>query len=144
LDLRGKVHEDLKNDIEGPSEHPWQKNGRAYLTSYLQLTNYGVSGKLINWVDAESVPMVLPPYFNGSSQSKLMSYLEPSHHNVSLTPEEKRLVACWIDICVPFCGSYTEANEWSEQQKGLYRYFEEKRAQFAEIELKNLREMQGN
>ncbi|MDR3233483.1 MAG: hypothetical protein LBT46_07460 [Planctomycetaceae bacterium] len=143
LDLRGVVHENLKNDFIGKSEHSWQVNGRAYLTSYLQLTNYGVSGKHINWTDAESIPMVLPPYFNGSSKSGLMNFLEPAHYKVSLTPAEKRLAACWIDLCVPFCGAYTEANEWTDEQKSLYQYFEAKRTKFAEIEIDHLRTRLG-
>jgi hypothetical protein len=133
LNLKGTVHENLENDRQ--REHPWKHNGRAYLTSYLQLVNYGVSGKLINWVDAESVPMILPPYFNGSSKSKVMDYLESAHYEVKLSTEEKKTVACWIDLCVPFCGSYKEANQWTEKQKELYRYFEEKRTRFAELEM---------
>jgi hypothetical protein len=43
---------------------------------------------------------------------------------------------------VPFCGSYTEANAWTEPQKKSYRYFEEKRAKFAEIELDGVRALQ--
>jgi hypothetical protein len=146
FDLRGVVHEGLENDFGKHREDNWKSNGRNYLVSYLKLTNYGTNGELLNWTEAESVPMVLPPYFVGSSQSKLMKYLDASHYNVKLSPEEKKLVACWIDICVPFCGSYTEANAWNDQQKESYRYFEEKRTKFAEIEIENvqkLRERQG-
>ena len=45
---------------------------------------------------------MLPPYACGSTQSKLMDYLEPSHYGVQLTDAEKRIVACWIDLAVPF------------------------------------------
>ncbi|MDR0520254.1 MAG: hypothetical protein LBH00_00195 [Planctomycetaceae bacterium] len=138
-DLRGTVHADLENDYQEHREHPWKSNGRAYLTSYLQLTNYGVSGKWIRWIDAESEPMVQPPYANGSAQSELMKFLEPSHYNVAVSPEEKRRVACWIDLCVPFCGSYAEANVWTDEQKKLHQYFEDKRKKFAEGELELLK-----
>jgi hypothetical protein len=90
-----------------------------------------VSGKLTNWVDAESRPQVLPPYFNGSSKSPLMNYLDKTHYEVNVSPEEKRIVASWIDICVPFCGSYTEANAWTNEQKTLHQYFMDKRQRLA-------------
>ncbi|MDR0611490.1 MAG: hypothetical protein LBG58_15385 [Planctomycetaceae bacterium] len=90
-----------------------------------------MSGKLTNWVDAESRPQVLPPYFNGSSKSPLMNYLDKTHYEVNVSPEEKRIVASWIDICVPFCGSYTEANAWTNEQKTLHQYFMDKRQRLA-------------
>jgi hypothetical protein len=133
IDLRGVVHSDLQNDFQGAKEHPWQSNGRLYTVSYLKLTNYGVSGKLTNWVDAESRPQVLPPYFNGSSRSPLMKYLDKTHYDVNLSSEEKRTVAAWIDICVPFCGSYTEANAWTDKQKELYKYFMDKRQRLNQV-----------
>ncbi|MDR0704204.1 MAG: hypothetical protein LBF88_04375, partial [Planctomycetaceae bacterium] len=131
IDLRGVVHSDLQNDFGKYREHPWQSNGRLYTVSYLKLTNYGVSGKLTNWVDAESRPQVLPPYFNGSSKSPLMKYLDKTHYDVNVSPSEKRTIAAWIDICVPFCGSYTEANAWTDEQKALYQYFMDKRQRLA-------------
>ena len=43
-----------------------------------------------------------------------MDYLESSHYGVQLTPEEKERVACWIDLNVPFAGSWMELNYWHE------------------------------
>jgi hypothetical protein len=40
---------------------------------------------------------------------------------------------------VPFCGSYTEANQWTAGDKATYLYFEAKRARLAEIEIDNIR-----
>ncbi len=70
-----------------------------------------------------------------------MDYLEPSHYDVHVSQAEKERVACWIDLCVPFCGSYTEANEWEPHVRATYLYFEAKRARLAEIEIDNLRRM---
>lgn len=47
-----------------------------------------------------------------------MNYLEPSHYGVRLDDWEKRTIACRIDLPVPFCGSYPQANTWSAQEKG--------------------------
>jgi hypothetical protein len=120
-----------------------QNASRDFSVSYLNLTNYGHADTFVNWISVQSRPTMIPPYFAGSSKSKLMAYLEPAHYEVKLSTEEKKLVACWIDLCVPFCGSYTEANQWSEQQKDIYRYFEEKRAKFAEIEIENVQKLQS-
>ncbi|MDR3228352.1 MAG: hypothetical protein LBT53_02910, partial [Puniceicoccales bacterium] len=135
LDLSARL-----GDVAGrQNEHPWRNNGRAYSTAYLNLTNYGMPGKFTDWVDAEGVPLPLPAYLNGSSKSKLMRFLEPTHNSVRLSTEEKRLVAAWIDLGVPFCGSYTEANLWDQNLKTRYTYFEGKRAKYAEVELASLR-----
>jgi hypothetical protein len=30
-------------------------------------------------------------------------------------------LACWIDLAVPFCGEYTEANSWADKEKKWYQ-----------------------
>jgi hypothetical protein len=110
---------------------------------------------LLTWVHPASLPAMLPPYSCGSSQSKFMDYLESSHYDVRLTDAEKRTVACWIDLAVPFCGSYgqanawdrlewrsfiqIESNTWNKPQKELYDYFQRKRVAFAEQEMENIK-----
>jgi hypothetical protein len=128
---------------------------RDFSPSYIALTACGQCTPLVNWVHPESMAAMLPPYACGSSKSKLMDHLEPSHYNVSLTDAEKRTVACWIDLAVPFCGSYAEANNWDRQewrrewqietntwnrpQKELYDYFQMKRVRFAKQEMENIK-----
>jgi hypothetical protein len=68
-----------------------------------------------------------------------MKHLEPEHNAVRVSDKEKRMVACWIDLCVPFCGSYTDANQWERDMKATYMYFENKRAELAAIEIDNIR-----
>jgi hypothetical protein len=70
-----------------------------------------------------------------------MQYLEPAHYEVRVPEAEKERMACWIDLCVPFCGSYTEAHRWEPQAQATYCYFESKRARLAEIEIDNLRKL---
>lgn len=114
------------------------------------------SGKgLINWLHVSSLCGMLPPYSYGSISSPLMKYLEPSHYNVQLTDQEKRMVACWIDLNVPYCGSWMELNCWDklvhnvhsaltpwyvyrDKMRQIYLYFEEKRLKNVEIELEHL------
>lgn len=112
---------------------------RDFTQSYLTLTAQGQCTPLVNWVHPQSMSAMLPPYACGSTQSKLMNYLEPSHYDVQLTAAEKRIVACWIDLAVPFCGSYGQANTWNSRQKKLYEYFQMKRVLFAQEEIENIK-----
>lgn len=131
---------------------------RDFTQSYLALTAGGRCTPLVNWVHPESMSAVLPPYACGSAKSRLMDYLEPSHHHVRVKDTEKRAVACWIDLAVPFCGSYAQANAWNKQewrwwriesntwnrpQKELYDYFQTKRVLFARQEIENIKALQG-
>jgi hypothetical protein len=136
----------LKGDVLPYSYAQCPNNGdasqnahRAFTASYLNLTKFGHGGPVVNWISAQSRPSLLPPYFAGAAKSSLMAHLEPEHNPRKVSEEEKRLVACWIDLCVPFCGSYTEANQWEPAVKATYLYFEAKRARLAEIEIDNLR-----
>lgn len=114
---------------------------RAFTASYLNLTRFGHGDGPVNWINAQTRPTRLPPYAAGAATSKLMQHLEPSHNEVLVSPAEKLRVACWIDLCVPFCGSYTDANQWEPQVLATYLYFEAKRARLAEIEIDNLRKL---
>jgi hypothetical protein len=84
-----------------------------------------------------------------------MDYLEPSHYGVQLSPEERERVACWIDLNVPFAGSWMELNYWDklnhaihsgltpwyvyrDKMRQMYLYFETKRLKYAELELEHL------
>ena len=130
---------------------------RDFTQSYVALTANGQCTPLVNWVHPQSMAAMLLPNACGSSRSKLMDYLEPSHYDVQLTGVERRIVACWIDLAVPFCGSYAEANRWNTQerrwqmetntwnrpQKELYEYFQMKRVLFARQEIENIKAMTG-
>ena len=109
---------------------------RAFTRSYVELTNYGFleGSRWIQWLEVRSRPQMLPPYHTGSCKSPLMNYLQPSHYNVQVSEDEKRTVACWIDLLIPFCGSYPEANTWSGAEREIYRYYLEKRRFYAEQE----------
>ncbi len=110
---------------------------------------------VVNWLHVSSACAMLPPYAYGSTSSPLMDYLEPSHHGVQLTQEEKERVACWIDLNVPFSGSWMELNYWDklnhathsgltpwyvyrDKMRQMYLYFEMKRLKYAELELEHI------
>jgi len=67
--------------------------------------------------------------------------LETGHEDVKVTREELEKFACWIDLLVPYCGEYTEANAWSPEDVRKYNHFMQKRRRMEEIEQKNIEEL---
>ena len=61
-----------------------------------------------DWPNPQSVPTMLPPYFAGSVKSPFMRRLREGHNDVRLSPDELARLACWIDLGIPYAGSYTE------------------------------------
>ncbi|OGV61683.1 MAG: hypothetical protein A2283_01725 [Lentisphaerae bacterium RIFOXYA12_FULL_48_11] len=141
----------------------WGSPLRKFSRSYLALTSNGKCTPLVNWFSPQSVygrAMMLSPYEGGSAKSKLMDYLEPSHYDIQMTDAEKRTVACWIDLGVPFCGSYAQANTWATPSHvyfprcwqplkndllswqgpvdKIYEYYQNKRVVFARQEIENI------
>jgi hypothetical protein len=88
-------------------------------------------GRVVNWVSSQSVPAPLPPKSGGAIRSGLMRMLEAGHEGVQLDDHEKRTIACWIDLLVPYCGDYLEANVWSDEDLAKYQRYAAKRAAFA-------------
>lgn len=96
----------------------------------------GHSSDLVNWVSPQSAPPVQSPYSAGSCRSLLMEMLEQGHGGVRLAREELAAIACWIDLAVPFCGDYREANAWTAEQVAKYDHFEAKREAMRRLEEK--------
>ncbi|MGO8744518.1 MAG: hypothetical protein ACLQNE_00885 [Thermoguttaceae bacterium] len=124
---------------------------RRWSESYLALTRskaasivggpvcfVGHPGDVVNWVDAQSPPTMLPPYFAGAAKSRLMNLLEGGHGGAKVSREELAKLACWIDLAVPYCGDYLEANAWSADEKARYERFRQKRRAMEQIERSNL------
>jgi hypothetical protein len=75
---------------------------------------------LVNWISAQSVPSLLHSYTAGAHTSGLMALLDTGHHGVELSRVERETIACWIDLCVPFCGDYREAHAWTGEEVAAY------------------------
>jgi hypothetical protein len=106
--------------------------------SYLALTQKGKPNRLVNWLSAQSIPPMLPPYYAGAARSGLTAMLENGHKGVELSPQEMEKIACWIDLLVPYCGDYTEANAWTDDEKAKYEHYFQKRKRMEQIEQKNI------
>lgn len=115
--------------------------GRRWSESYLALTRRGQSNELVNWISAQSAPPALSPYHAGAARSRLIAMLETGHEDAKVTREELDKLACWIDLLVPFCGDYTEANAWSPEDVRKYNHFVQKRKRMEEIEQKNIEDL---
>ena len=98
---------------------------------------------MVNWIGAQSPPEPLPPGSAGAVRSQLLTLLEQGHKGVKLSREDLEKLACWIDLLVPYCGSYLEANAWTQAELKTYQHFAEKRRQMEEIEQDNLRALLG-
>jgi hypothetical protein len=100
-------------------------------------------GRVVNWIGAQSAPEALPPYFAGAARSELLTLLEEGHQGVKLSREELDKIACWIDLLVPYCGDYREANAWTEQEMKKHERYAENRRQMEEVEQQNIEAMLG-
>jgi len=116
---------------------------RDFSRSYLALTHTrehcgNWSHPMVNWIDCMSEPTMLPPYYRGSATSELMSLLERGHEEVKLSREEMDRIACWIDLLVPYCGDYWEANAWSKKEREFYARAVAKRKRWEAVERANI------
>ena len=81
---------------------------------------------------------MLPAYHAGSTRSGLLSLLDDGHAGVELSRQEMEKIACWIDLGVPYCGDYREANAWSAEEVEKYEHFLQKRRRMERVERKNI------
>ncbi|MDP6636885.1 MAG: hypothetical protein QGG42_18450 [Phycisphaerae bacterium] len=113
--------------------------GRKWSDSYIYFTQNGRPNEMVKWMNVQSIPPMLPPYFAGSKHSKLMTILKKGHGKTKLSTEELEKIACWIDLLVPYCGDYMEANSWDAKGIAKYKHFQKKRDDMAAIELQNVK-----
>ena len=85
----------------------------------------------VNWISSASEPTLLPPLKYGSRTSRLFTERLDKEHGKGITDAEKRVLACWVDLCVPFCGDYEEGAAWSEKERAFWDYYTKKRKDFA-------------
>jgi hypothetical protein len=111
---------------------------RYWAQSYLTLTQSGRPNRFVRWHNVQSAPPMLPPYSGGAIRSELPTMLEEGHYDVKLSVEERDKIACWIDLLVPYCGNYLEANAWTQEEVHKYEHFMRKRREMELLEEKNI------
>ena len=143
-----RCHEQPTRDPKGGGENcgplvasTYEDKGakRNWMLSYLTLTGAKAverasgdcNAALVNWIDAQSRPAPLPPYFKGAAKSRLITLLREGHKDVKLSEAERDTLAAWIDLGVPYCGDYREAHAWTPAEMAKYDRYEQKRLEYA-------------
>ena len=134
MDLRG---------IRGQLPPSDDQSKRKYSTAYLSLSYKGHCNEKVNFAHGRGFAPFKPPYSFGAARSSVWQMLKKGHHGVALVDTELRTLACWIDLAIPFCGSYTEHNDWNDWYRQRYQYMSNKRAAFAWQELNDVRREYG-
>ena len=122
---------------------------RAFSEAYVNLTNGGAhEGPWVNWLGIQEGPELLPPYFAGAHKSKLIKMFrdpegrcggrDENHRDVHIDEASVRLLAMWIDLLVPYCGDYFEANKWNDEERAHYEYYWTKHLMERDIDEFNL------
>ncbi|NLX55161.1 MAG: hypothetical protein GXY58_08610 [Planctomycetaceae bacterium] len=93
---------------------------------------------MVCWVSAQSAPPLQPPYAAGANRSQLIDLLDRGHADVRLSPEELDKLSAWIDLSVPYCGDYVEANTWSDEEQKKHDYYTAKRQQYDREDRQNI------
>ena len=88
----------------------------------------------VNWIHSASKPTPIPPLVNGSRVSRLFTEKLDKGHAKGITDKEKRTLACWIDLGVPFCGNYEEGADWTDAECARWKSCVEKRRRTASAE----------
>jgi hypothetical protein len=88
--------------------------------------------------DPSGEEAVVAPLARGSARSRLLAVLDAGHEGVELSQEDLDKLACWIDLGIPYCGDYREANAWTNQQQAQYEYHLSKRQHLREVEQRSI------
>jgi len=116
---------------------------RFWSRSYLTLTAARIDGNgyrgdpdgpYVKWINIMSEPTLLPPYAAGAARSPMIQLLDAGHEGVKLSREEMDTLVCWIDLAVPFCGDYTEAADWTQEEIDKYNHYLAKRRRLEQLE----------
>ncbi len=111
-----KCHDETHASLDLRPETYFDENAkRTWHKSYYALT----SNDITTWVDAMGPPTMIAPYSTGSHKSRLSDTLEAGHNDITITEEERRTIYCWIDLGVPYAGSYTEGLGEKAREKYL-------------------------
>lgn len=129
---------------------------RSWTKSYLALTHSSpdikqhnsmwrgnADHKVLNWISAGSTVKLLPPYAKGSNKSAIFAERLDKGHCKSISDDEIKVLAMWVDLGVPFCEDYVEANIWNEADKAKYQRGLKKRIQADKEDQETLKRLAG-
>ena len=110
-----------------------------FKAEYEKTAMFGKQNRIVNWINVQEGPTMLPPYKAGAAKSELLTMLDPNltpntHNDVKLSREELDKLAFWIDMLIPYGGDYFEANAWNDADFKKYEYHEKKRRDMQELD----------
>jgi len=94
----------------------------------------------VHWISNMSVPTMQEPYTAGAAKSNIIKRLESGHGSTGISQAEIDKIALWIDLVVPYIGDYREANNWSAEEMEFYDYYDSKRQDSRQAEIKAIEE----
>ena len=136
-------------DVSGDLPASDDKSFRAYTKAYLTFSDRGACTENVNFSHGLAGGAFMPPRSFGACRSRWFRMLREGHpdrggrRRVSLSDRELRTIALWIDLCVPFGGSYFEGNKWDDWHLQRFLYTYDKRIAFYGLELNGIRAKKG-
>jgi hypothetical protein len=127
-------------DLTGsPAPSGGKKTWTTSYTSLLKGIPVSNGNEAVNIGTIFSQAQQQPPYSFGSSLSGIMTKggMSGNHHDVPVTETERRIIACWIDLCAPYDGYYNGSMPASDS--AAYARFEAKRLQWEAVEKENIK-----
>ncbi len=144
----------MANDMTKPDQDDdyleiYREQKRIFAESYMKLTHRGNNkNDYIHWLGIQDRPSMLPPYYLGAANSNLIAMFRDKdgnvggqqewHKDVKIDEKSLKMLAMWIDLLVPYCGNYLEANRWTRGERAYYEYYLAQRVRNAEIVADNV------
>ena len=136
-------------DVPGELPPTDDRSMRRYSKAYLNFTEKGKGTDNLNFAHGLGFAAFKPPKSFGAIKSKWYHMLADGHRNkagkarVELTDAERRTLALWIDLAIPYCSAYTERHEWDAWHQQRYLYTYDKRIFSYWLELDEIRREKG-
>jgi len=127
---------DLRGDLiyDSGAKKSWTRSYSS-LVSGIHKTR---KNDAINITTIFSQPPQMPPYSFGSTKSGMIDNIINGHHDVNLTENEIKILACWIDLEAPHAGTYDSYMKDNDAQS--YQRLEDKAQKWYDIEAQNVRD----
>jgi hypothetical protein len=110
---------------------------KTFNSSYTNLTK--TQKKYVDWITQESKAAPITKFpAPGSGTSPLADRLIKGHNNEKMTPEEREILFCWMDMMVPHGGTYYEGMAAADSTKYV-TYLKDRRNKHIEWEQTNIK-----
>lgn len=117
--------------IDNLKEKALQSTRHKFYQSYLTLLGVGrrsdgcldagFPNENVDYYTRLATVELTPPYYAGSIKSGVIKKLLAGHGKTKISSDEIGIIACWIDLNVPFIGEYDEMNTWDAKAKDIWK-----------------------